>query len=857
MRHNFLIILLLCSISCSKKTDTDFAVLNNTWAKNKHQWRMLASLDEPECRSNFFNKEMIAKENRLLESKIEKSKKASGLWKHLQLANLPIAQANFLLKYDLHLGDLNKKNYDFSLCQDVPCIINTIYESTDGLEGQVIYNWYLKMGSLLDLDNQINDQVSTAPGIYFNKIHPFKNYLFSRDELYGFWRLTQTLPPTYQMLSNLDIIERIPKNVTFEGASPNTCGMANNMGNIRLADNCLKIGNEQTRGEGYFYQATTHELTHELDFLTALSIKPQTYYYSHTNEWMNEGGWFITEVLDASTGAIKLRQWNTNQDPVKFVSAYAGTNPQEHFAESLSMLYDSADISKKTLPETTYQLIQKKFFNNQEFDSKYLKADFLAVADSYDLSLFRKTEECLKNPLSARLAPADLIFANFFPTIKIPEVKNCLAAKMKEVAQQVMKDINRTKFYGCEYTKGKEAVPFKTELVTSLSNKMIHHHSAYLEDKEYFNLFTQFYKQFETIREAQIAYMNCQGENDEVLCYEAAIKKQIVELLPPEFEFKEVAIFDLHAQYLKKYPWQVAHDETLKIYQQFVISSQTIIQENANHLWEGCSQEIPDDTESPLGFPFSAKTQYVVSSFMNCLNQSISSSLEKVVDELNADILIKNEKEKRLIRKLALPITLKTLDELLVRDVATEIEEIKLFKSNTGSSLKEKMLADFSWVKHMNKKQLALDCQALVVEKLKISLYFHQEKKIFDELSNEVCSEVLISPELNNHFEKIYSSSWEAAEENLKLNFTNKGTIIAKDCLGFYPKSIGILERMNSNRRLTCFQDNWAIMELTAMREFNASGPGSKHLYDPIELRERTKIIVELVKLQLKKLYLQ
>lgn len=864
MAHSFLfaLITLLVSFGCAKKTDRDYAVLSYSWEKHEKikltPSRMVASDSEPECRSDFFEKDLVAKENKILEEKLEKRQKIPGNWKHLQLASLPNAQANFLLNYGKDLGDYNKKDYDFSLCQDVPCILNVIYETPGGIAGQVIYFWYLKMGSLLAVDNKVSEQISTMPGIYMGKSFPLKSYLFSLDELYGFWRLAQSLPPRYSMLTNLDEIQRIPKSSSIENEDASVCGLASNGGDIRVNDGCLMIGNGQNRGEGYFYQAVTHELSHEIDFFTALSIKPRTSYYSHTDEWKKEGGWIIREILDASTGAIKIRQWDTDLGADKFISNYAQTSPPEHFAETLSFMYDSGDTSKKTIPPSTYDLVQKKFFDENEYDSQHFKTEFLAMADQYDVALFNATEDCLKNPAGTPLAPADAIFTKFFPTVSAPAVKNCLAARMKVVAQLTMKDINRGKFYGCVYTKGKEAAQFKNELVTMLSNKMIHHYQAYLTDKNYFNLFTQFYKQFETVREAQFAFMSCQGENDEEACYEASLRKQIIELMPPELEFKETAIADLLAQYLERYPLMTAHDETMKMYQQFVISSQNLIRDNAKHVWDSCKKLSPEDQLAPTGAPFSAKTQYVVSSLMNCLNQAIGSELENLVLKFDSDVLVKNEKEKRLLYQLSLPFYLKNLDGLLTDAVVSEGQQIKSYVENEKLAIKNKLVEDFSWLKiTSDKKQLELACLAEAQKNILLPLYFHLKKNSFDHFSAVICAEVLVSPEFVSYNEKVYQSSWGAAEENLKTSLTTKATVAAKDCLAFYPRSSGMLETMNSKKRLICFDEQWSYQEVLTLREFNESGPGSKYTYDQVELKQRYKIIALQVKEQLKKLFLQ
>lgn len=857
MHHSLLIILLLLT-ACSQNSEKDFAVLNYQISKTENKLsRALASESEPECRSDFFKNDLVVKENKQLEDGLEKKQKVPGTWKHLSLASLPTAQANFLLKYGKDLGDYNKNDYDFSLCQDVPCILNTIYNSVDGLEGNVIYYWYLKMGSLLAVDNKIYEQVSTTPGIYFNKFHEFKNYLFSRDELYGFWRLAQTLPPKYHMLTNLNEIQRLPINAHFENEEEWVCGLADNRGHIRVNDGCLAIGIDKNIGKGYFFQAVTHELTHELDYLTALSIRPHTYYYSHSDEWKKEGGWFIKEILDTSTGAIKFRQWDTNLDKEKFISQYAQTSPPEHYAETLALMYTSGEISKKTIPPSTYELVEKKFFDHKLYDTKNLTSGFNTVVDRYDVTIFKETETCLKNPGQVQLSTKDQLLAMYFPSVNAASVRNCLVLRLKAVAELVTRVINREQFYGCHYSKG-ETVKFNQDVYGQLSKKINHHYQAYLTDKEYFQLFSQFYKQFETIREAQIAYMSCQGENDQESCYEAKVKKQIIELMPPELEFKETAIADLLLDYLKRFPFTKTQDETMLLYQQFVNSSQSLITQEAQALWDSCLKVSPDDQETPLGSPFSARTQYVVSSLMNCLNQSIEGELDQVIENFDGEVLIKNEKEKRLLKSLSMPFFLNSLNTLLEEAVEMEKRQVLNYQQSEKSHFKSQLSSDWSWAKSLSRENLLIqECQKKVDEGIPLILMFHLKKDIFYHFSKNLCTEVIESIEFKQYSEQVYQSSWSAAEDSLKANLTSRATLKAKECVGFFPKASGILEKMNSKKRLSCFQDQWSYMEAMTLRDFEQNGLGAKYSFDAVELKQRYKIIATTVQEDIKKLYLQ
>ena len=79
------------------------------------------------CFESRFNTKTLKQEVADYERKVIGSP-VQGYWRHINLENLPIPQANFLKKFGDRIGDLaNPDSINYESCSSLPCIFNRIY----------------------------------------------------------------------------------------------------------------------------------------------------------------------------------------------------------------------------------------------------------------------------------------------------------------------------------------------------------------------------------------------------------------------------------------------------------------------------------------------------------------------------------------------------------------------------------------------------------------------------------------------------------------------------------------------------------------------------------------------------------
>lgn len=829
MKKNNLIYLsfILVFASCTK-TKTPESLLSR-WDKNIKREsvleRKLASGGQNgngQCMKDIFSVETLKAEIRELEKQYAGAQKVSGSWRHLDLSQLPVPQANFLKEFGSKIGDVaNPDSIDYSMCEDVPCIYNQIYGKPNKVPGYVHYLWYLKFGHMLSADNHMPDEdipntvtwntyVRPVPGMYEGKAIPLEKWLYDDAELYGWWRLSHMLKAPHTTLNKLKEIQRIPRGEKFS-KYPNSCGLASSIGWIFLTDGCLWF-NQGKSDRGWFYTSITHELTHQVDFQEGRGTAK--FYRSHKPDYMAFTGMTMNEFVDPS-GAL-VQKWEIDPN-AKYVSAYAKTNPQENFADTIAHFRTEGDKSKSSLATDHFEFVSSNYYQNRAFDVDVLIQGWLTqyTAETGN-QIFKAVVECHQKPGNVR---STYFKKTDFSSNVVPSVLNCIGAYAEEINTNLKAKISVSDPDGCNtFTEN----PGRVKWEPSVKDYLIKAFDKYLfevqNDKQYLARIQSFYNDLANKDIAREAYLQCYGESSEEACFTSEISKGALEKastlrLPPE---KTQELADMYVSY---HSYANIQQETIKAYQVIVASNRDMIAREAEDVWESCKLLKHDDVEPPTGRHFQPKGGYLISSFYNCLNSQIPESFKIITRNISVDgANVQHPKEEVILTNEAKPVLMGIIQGLYEKERDQEFNSAVDFMSRDNGTIRTRILGNFSWVRSTG--QLTADCKKMGYEMISFDPLYHQKKDLFSMyLDKNVCQNITSTPQ----YKEWAKTSQAAFEQRVSPVIDNKleseARAMAQACLKKYPMNNMLVKIVNKFRGESCIKndDAWEKLEYQVM----------------------------------------
>ncbi|MBY0517106.1 MAG: hypothetical protein K2P81_09370 [Bacteriovoracaceae bacterium] len=804
------LVLAILFVGCSQPKK----IVTEVWLKGRERFvadRFPAADANASCRSDLFKIEEVKREALYYEGQLSSAKKITGKWKHLDLSKLPLGQAKFLQAMTEKIGDLNRPDlFNYSDCSDAPCVVNKVYQSSDGLEGWTTYLWYLKMGSILTFKNKVYDQKSPTAGIYNEKSYELKDYLYSRDELYAFWRMSHALSTPYKSLPQLTEIQRIPRKSTIEDMGPMTCGLAWSTGYILLNDGCLSFA-YNSKDSGFIYEGATHEMGHQIDY--EWGRQQRNTYYSQNGEWKEKGGWSIKEYVDQGSGKM-VREWSSSLKDEQFVRSYAKTSPAEHFADTTAYYRYEGDLTKRKIPSDIYNLIQEKVFEKNEFNGSGLIEQFKEDVNPLLAStIFKSAVECDQNPIaSPSVSP---LAADLFPFNVSIEVRKCLKERVGQIANQAVVEAKLNHVDGCETLKSTSSLAdFKRSIEASITSQMVNHLKAARENQEYYKKLNAFYKNLSE-RAAPLRLMTeCYGDLDEKSCYELGISNLIDELIPKDIINAQSMKDDLRKMFVDANKFEAVKSEMIKVHQDFIFTQSSILNESAKQLWKDCSSQFWSNQVPPIPGPFSVGEAWMVSSQFNCISFGIPDEVKSLVSRMSFEAIgVHDERESKLLFDLAIPIYTKEINRYYFQALESEALEIK--KILAANTIEENLSSSFSWITGLG-EQVRKDCDKQARSDLPGNLRYHDPAVVFDDLVSQACSNVLKSQKFNEWLE----SQQGMVEEHVMNSFLNvleeKGLVAAKACSVKFPTSTLLQRLQNKKAREECLNKQWSqIVDLS------------------------------------------
>lgn len=839
-KNKIIICLTVLSFSCTKtdKYHSMIGELEKNSTEEKILQRKLANVEPSKCLSDVFSVEMLKAEIKALEKKQASGTKVKGKWKHINLEDLPIPQANFLNTYGSRLGDLNKpEDLDYSACNDVPCIFNTIYAKPDNISGYVHYLWYLKMGSYLTAHNTVygGHYRTISPGVYNEKTFAVSDYLWSEEELFAFWRLSHLLKAPHTKLHNLTEIQRVPRGEEFGFMDSMVCGLAWSHGLISLQDGCLGTGTDIYPGT--FYESVMHELTHQVDYHEGKKISKT--YRSDQSDYLDISGIYL--VREYKEGYKTIREWGVKEG-AKLVTSYAGTSPAENFAETIANFRVDGSHTKERITADHWDYTSKNYFFDKSFEKSVQVKDWLTGESSLMSRLaFQVVGNCTK---SSKGFVSTYFKKTDFLTPVLPSMLSCLGSKASEISQEVKAKIKVSDPDGCYVLNGYNAGAiwdpgFKTQL-TALLNKYLKEIQA---DNAYFAKIQSFYDQIPNHTMANNAFLACSDLESEEICYQENVRNFALEKLAP-LNLPESHANDLAELYLTSHSLTDTRQYLTDYYRAFVDSHKAQIDLEASDFWASCEALPLNDDVPPSGLHFKLGDGYLASSIYNCINKDFLDTAKIIVRNLAVGgIKVQHPKEELMLEEEVKPLLQKSLSSIYSKKREKENKAALDYINQDDGKLRKQILSEFSWVKDvLNSENMEKDCQSLALSKIEFSLAYDLKAPVFGVFAESACKDIHLAPEYNTWLEESKTVFAEKSVTGLEKRIVELATTKAIVCLVKFPVNTNVNRIRYKTQREACLIGDWTLIEASALKEFSEDPLVIKFKVDVSQVKSQLEV---------------
>lgn len=665
--------------------------------------RAPAATDSTLCLKDQDSASLLLEEIRQLESQ-SGGASVKGVWNHLNLSALPRAQGLFFSRNSKWIAS---KGYDFKNCTDVFCVMNSIYGNSNGTEGYKVYQWFLKMGYVLSTSERIpilpNGYISNPEDLDSVTISGkiFRDFLFSKDELTGFWLLSKTLSPIYQNMGSLQSIHRLPRQFSYE-SWPNTCGISwggKTIGNIRLMDQCLIFGSDPKNLRSFFYRGVAHELSHRLDSWLGNGQND----LSNTDEWKSLSGWVREESIDPKSGKPVI-QWKFDPDKDGFVRNYAAASPVEDWADTAAYFRYFPSIATEKSPKKS-AFISQKIYGGRTYDQAGLLSYYLDVSRrEFALSLVPLVEGCLGGSTQAQ----DLSWVNdslqIAPWIQFqlefslePQVLQCLKDRVAAVLKKIIVRLNQTEYEACDFFEANTPA-FVKQLIEQITPQLVDVLSKRSTIADQLRGLAQLQDELKFNFDAREVYLKCFGKDREEECYLdslAAVFDSIAQnsksSLSPEILKEE------KNRFLTENPWGVTRGITTKLFKDLFAGVEIRLQSAAASRWETCKNalELPSGSVPPTR-PFSGGEHYVSGGILTCINEAVSSDLDSIREALSSriGITVSDQQTQAFIRGLWLPSYIEVLNAYEQKEAQIEDRIREELRTSVVSSILKELIGE-------------------------------------------------------------------------------------------------------------------------------------------------------------------
>jgi len=833
MKNNQLTFYIICTLfvfvnSCSfkssryKKGDVEKMTTHFPSKENKRILnRKIASEGTPTCFGAEINVEKLLKEIENLENSREVGSRS--LLAGMDLSKFPPSQASFLQK---NISYVHTEGLDLSECNDLKCVYGKIYNS-DGIEGYLIYYFYLKMGYIISAERNI-PQINFPPALSLN------SFLFTRDELYSFYLLTKLLNPHFEKLSTLKSFHRMPNNYLFPNQSQKACGLAGGRldgGWVILTKDCL--GRElPSLLNGGFFSTTTHEIVHRLDYL----ILPKNEEYSESDEWLDFSGWYVAENINPQTRKVE-RSWAKKSDANqllkydKFVRDYAETQPGEDFAESVAYYRVKPDLLKKVGPRK-YEWISKKLYGSKQYLSEHL-------GDNYVESMRIRVLDQVPSIVDKCVANADtfsphMIDQNEFPGYD-PSLVACIGGGLSVYLDDAINVLKDDEAEFCSVMKKSED-NLKSRALKGLTEFIKKDLDSNIHMAQQMKIFGEFLAKLKDNLDPREVFMACLSDQAPAACFDKEIVAAF-EAIAMDYQGQISSQVKSYEEiFLKENNFADTKSKMISLFQQIFSRVDLKFNEEASKRWESCKSNLPISAEGELIlWPYDGGTHYIKKDLLNCLNRNALIDLGAVIDKFGKrlGIVLADDSARKFVIDLYINSFITSLQTRVADALKKEEENLNALKINLKTKSLATLTQDLSWFPVDSQattsgKESCLQKENELIASETVNLDKNWDYFIFDKVTSEwaesICAEIMSSPALKNRTQRYRSDTVNAALPQLDTLVLQHSTSVAEGCRKLTSRK----DKVSSSARKVCLTNylTWKNIIDKALQDWVSSLDG-------------------------------
>lgn len=515
----------------------------------------------------------------------------------IKLDQIPQPQAIYLQRFDdLFESDLKIPE----VCQDLICLLNSIYGPERKDSAYQHYLFFLKTGYGISTHNRLKKNFENVPTDQINK----RAFLFPKAGLERLVLLAGMIPAALKNLNSVRYFQFVPPPLRISQIhGPGIIPLNGELGARHLLIEKAVVYEEsaislKTRLDALnqnFFLTVFHELAH--GFETAQNGASRIMTAGHP--WLRLGGWKRMEVSDPVTKEISS-QWSREQDGTAedVILPEYSPDPSEDFANTVSYFRLRPDLTLQKVPKKS-QFVSDLIYDHRRFSvedwvqeySKTISQDWNSKA-SVALTQCQNEKAQNQNQNQCLIEKGLQSFAVSQRKIKIQDVDAC----------RIWSDhgnLLRQKFL--------------SQIETPSSS---------------------FYERaLVQIAPATVA-LDCFQEGSST-CYQERVRQYIVEFSkswPAPVSAGELDQSIDH--FISRFPFQNSFQELNRSFERTFAGLEGRVKTEASRIWQSCQKKVlgqDDPFEMPSLSPFWGGENYFRSDFLNCLNQETKIQLPGLV----------------------------------------------------------------------------------------------------------------------------------------------------------------------------------------------------------------------------------